>query len=138
MGLIGAIPSRKCSILRHLQNEEITQGVMLPEALEHFVLLKTQTWPICFEDSSSRVGLTKNRYKTSFFSFSYLRNFFIKNISLYILYFAKILRLCHIIFFIKCPMGKKPFTASKLQYILLFLQRARPHGKGKYYKYSKK
>ena len=68
MGLIGAIPSRKCSILRDLQNEDITHSVMLPEALEHFVLLKTQTWPICFEDSSSRVGLTKNRYKTSFFS----------------------------------------------------------------------
>ena len=75
MGLNGVIPSRKCFILRHLQNEDITHSVMLPEALEHFVLLKTQTWPICFEDSSI-VGLTKNRYKTSSFFFFLSKKFF--------------------------------------------------------------
>ena len=159
MGLIGAIPSRKCSILRHLQNEEITHSVMLPEALEHFVLLKTQTWPICFEDSSSRVGLTKNRYKTSFFSFSYLRNFFYQEHKFIYSIFCKNSAIMPYHIFYKVSDGEKTIHCIKITiYFTIFFPflpnltifyickeralmvryTADAANLGKYYKYSKK
>ena len=124
MGLIGAIPSRKCSILRDLHNEEITHSVMLPEALEHFVLLKTQTWPICFEDSSSRVGLTKNRYKTSFFvSFSYLRIFFYQEYKFMYSIFCKNSAIMPYHIFYKVSDGEKTIHCIKITiYFTIFAE----------------